>query len=327
MNNFDIIGQSPLMDRIESILHRGRIVHSYIFTGPKGVGKTTMSNFFAKAILCLDKEVRPCNKCLSCRQFESGNHPDLTRISSENKSIKVDSIRGMRGDIGIKPFQGEWKVYIIEKGDTMNTQAQNALLKTLEEPPEYAIIIILSNELTGLLPTIVSRCQHMRVPRLSHKDVAGIIQKRTEIPFDEALVFSKLSQGIPGKGLEIAESQEYHMLRDQSLSIIEDLAGTTLVGVFEHVDFFQDNREDIMNILDMLELWMRDILIIKATHNKDILINIDKLDRLKSLSSTFTIEDIQCIIENIGKSKTMLMSNVNFQFTIENLLINIQGRG
>ena len=161
MNSNHIIGQSTLIKGLKAIVDSGRVVHSYIFTGPEGVGKKTISDFFAKMLLCTDQD-KPCNQCKSCRQFESGNQPDLIRLKSEKGVIRVDAIRDLRKDIGIKPYQGSRKVYIIEDGETMNQHAQNAFLKTLEEPPEHAVIMILANNLTGLFPTIISRCQQIR---------------------------------------------------------------------------------------------------------------------------------------------------------------------
>ena len=133
MNSNHIIGQSTLIKGLKAIVDSGRVVHSYIFTGPEGVGKKTISDFFAKMLLCTDQD-KPCNQCKSCRQFESGNQPDLIRLKSEKGVIRVDAIRDLRKDIGIKPYQGSRKVYIIEDGETMNQHAQNAFLKTLEEP-------------------------------------------------------------------------------------------------------------------------------------------------------------------------------------------------
>lgn len=326
MNTFDIIGQSALINRLKIALESGRIVHSYIFAGLPGAGKRTLSNYFAKMLLC-DGGSKPCNTCQSCSQVDSQNHPDLIRLTSQTKTIGVEPIRELRADIGIKPFQGSRKIYIIEKGDTMTPQAQNAFLKTLEEPPEYAVIIILADNLAGLLSTIVSRCQIIRIPGLSTRQVAEIIERKANISSEMALVFARLSEGLPGKGLDLALSQEYREMREESLKILEGLSKSSLVQAMGYIDYFLDNRDKAIEILDLMELWLRDALVLKQSSCQDIIINMDKLTYIKSLANNFTLSHIQCIIENIEDSKKMLMSHANFHLAIENLLVKIQGSG
>ena len=326
MNSFEIIGQSTLIRRLKSIMDSGRIVHSYIFTGPTGAGKKTISNYFAKMLQCQGMD-KPCNTCKSCRQVESSNHPDIIRIESQSNVIRVDSIRELRKDISIKPFQSQRKIYIIEKGDTMNQQAQNALLKTLEEPPKHAIIIILVENLASLLPTIVSRCQIIRIPPLSTQEIGEIIKSRVEVTHDKALVFAKLAQGNPGRGLELALSEEYQQMRDESLELLMKLAKSSTAQAMECVDYFLDKRDNAIEILDMIELWLRDVLVLKQGNLRQIIVNIDKISYLEDLANSFTSRNIQCIIDNIEKSKRMLASHANFQLTIENLLMKIQGSG
>jgi DNA polymerase-3 subunit delta' len=326
MNTNHIIGQSTLIKGLKAIVDSGRVVHSYIFTGPEGIGKKTISDFFAKMLLCSGQD-KPCNGCRSCRQFESGNQPDLIRVKSEKGAIRVDAIRDLRKDIGIKPYQGSRKIYIIEDGETMNQHAQNAFLKTLEEPPEHAVIMILANNLPGLFPTIISRCQQIRVPSLSTNEVAQIIESKTQMPRDEALVYGKLSQGIPGIGLKLAKSDQYRKLREESLSILNKLANSTLVEAMGYIDFFLDNRDNIAEILDIMELWMRDVLVVKQGGCRDVIISMDKISQLESLAKNFTIPAIQGIIGNMEDSKKMLKSHANFQLTIENMLMKIQGSG
>lgn len=326
MNTFDIIGQSTLINRLKSILNSGRIVHSYIFTGLSGAGKTTISNVFAKMLFC-ERGDKPCNACKSCMQLDSGNHPDVIRITSQTKTIGIDSIRELRAHIQIKPFQGPWKIYIIEKGDTMTQQAQNALLKTLEEPPKHAIIFILTENVASLLPTIISRCQIIRIPSLSTHEVAEIIERRTHIQKEEALVFAKLSGGLPGRGLELALSNEYQQMRDSSLEVLMRISKGSLIESLALIDFFLENRDKVVEILDMMELWFRDVLVLKQSRCQAIVINMDKLTQLRTLANIFTTKAIGCIIEGIEDSKRMLMSHANLQLTIENLLMRIQGSG
>ena len=321
----DIIGQSTLVNYLKSILASGRIAHSYIFTGPRGVGKKTISNIFAKALVCYEQKQEPCNICRSCGQFESGNHPDIYRVVSDKKTIGVDSIRDMQSDIKVKPFQGDRKIYIIDKADTMTVQAQNALLKTLEEPPEYAVIILLTSNISSLLPTVLSRCQLIKIPRLSPTHITSIVEKNLAIPKEQALIYAKLSEGLPGKALELAGSQEYQQLREDVLNLIEKLIHANTLEAMGYTGFFEERRDRIDDVLDLLELWLRDILVYKENGKIDLIINMDRISTIKTLSKSFTTNKIHDMIEKVEDTKKMLNSYANFQMAIENMLVNIRG--
>lgn len=327
MNFTHIIGQSLLIDQLKTMLSSGRIAHSYIFTGPAGVGKKAISNIFAKALVCQKNRQEPCDICQSCRQFESGNHPDIFRVVSDKKTIGVDIIRDMESDIKVKPFQGNRKIYIIDKADTMTPQAQNALLKTLEEPPGYAVILLLADNISSLLPTVLSRCQRIKIPRLSPLHIASIIENRLGIPREQALVFAKLSEGLPGKALELAGSQEYQQLREDVLRLIEKLANANVLEAMEYVRFFEERKDRLDDVLDLLELWLRDILVYSENGDSGLLINMDKISLLKSLSKTFTTKAIRDMIENVENTRKMLRFHANFQMAIENMLVKMQGSG
>ena len=327
MNFSDIIGQSTLVNYLKTILSSGKIAHSYIFIGPRGIGKKTISNIFAKALVCYEKKQEPCNICQSCRQFESGNHPDVYRVISDKKTIGVDSIRDMQSDIKIKPFQGDRKIYIIDKADTMTVQAQNALLKTLEEPPKYAVIILLADNTSSLLPTVLSRCQLIKIPRLSPTHIAKIVEKKLGVSQEQALVYAKLSEGLPGKALELAGSQEYQQLREDVLNLIERLIHASALEAMEYAHFFEERREKVDDTLDLLELWLRDMLVCKENGETELIINMDRISIIKSLSKNFTTRAIRDMIEKVTATKKMLKSHANFQLAIENMLVNIRGSG
>jgi len=327
MNFSDIIGQVLLVNTLKAMLGSGRISHSYIFIGPPGVGKKTFANIFAKALLCRGNGQEPCDICISCRQFESGNHPDVYRVVSGKKSIGVDAIREIESDINIKPFQGDRKIYIIDKADTMTPQAQNALLKTLEEPPRHAVILLLADNISNMLPTVLSRCQQIKIPRLSPSHIADIIEKRLEIPRRQAMVFAKLSEGIPGRALELAASQEYQQLREDVLELIQKLAHAGMIEAMGYTRFFEERRDMVGIVLDLLELWFRDILVYKETRGIKLIINMDKIATLESLSKIFTSKAIHGMIEKVEETRKMLRYNTNFQMAIENMLLKIQGSG
>ncbi len=157
----DIYGQEQIKEHLQNALSTGKVSHAYILNGEKSSGKEFIAKVFAMALQCEEDGKEPCQKCHSCRQALSGNHPDIIRVIHEKpNTISVDDIRTqVNGDVAIKPYSGKYKVYILSEAEKMTAQAQNALLKTLEEPPEYAVIMLLTSNVNALLPPIVSRCR------------------------------------------------------------------------------------------------------------------------------------------------------------------------
>lgn len=324
MNFSDIVGQSVLVDRLKRITQSQRIGHAYLFVGPEGIGKKTVSDIFVRGLLCKSQGHRPCDLCRSCKQFNSGNHPDIYRITRENRqSIGVDQIRGMLEGIRLKPYESDRKIYIIEDAHTMTVQAQNALLKTLEEPPGFTTLILLADRSQGLLPTVLSRCQMFRMQRLTKNEVCSVIVKHLALPVDKALLFASLSDGIPGKGLQLAGSKEFNDVRDE---VLEFLAGIPEMNDMEKMgyrDLFIKHKDKIDVVVDIMMLWFRDVLACKEAGNSSLIVNLDKLPLLKGQASLYTIKRISNAIEKIEQSRRMLKGNTNYQLTIENLLLSL----
>ncbi|MCM8901858.1 DNA polymerase III subunit delta' [Caldicoprobacter algeriensis] len=324
MNFSDVIGQSFVVKRLKQIIESQRIGHAYLFVGSKGIGKKTIANIFARGIMCKSQGHRPCDLCRSCRQFNSGNHPDVYRVQKGDKSsIGVEQIRNVLEDIHLKPYESSRKVYIIEDAHAMTVQAQNAFLKTLEEPPFFATIILLAEKSSELLPTILSRCQVFRMQRLTREEVCTIIISHFDMPRERAMLFAGLSGGIPGKGLQLAGSQEFNQMRSDVFKFLEEIFDYNDIDKMTQWELFNQYKDRIDEILDMLVIWFRDILSYKETGDSALVINIDKLPVIEKQASLFTIRRIRSIIESIERTRRMLKGNANYQLTIENLLLNM----
>jgi DNA polymerase-3 subunit delta' len=324
MNFSNLIGQALLVERLKQIIESQRIGHAYIFAGPAGIGKKTIGNIFARALMCKSQGHKPCDLCRSCIQFNSGNHPDVYRIKTGDKfSIGVDQVRDMLEDIQLKPYQSDRKVYIIEDAHTMTVQAQNALLKTLEEPPGFATLLLFADRFQELLPTVLSRCQIFRIQRLTKQEVCDIIMGHFNMPRERAMLFAGLSDGLPGKGLELAGSQEFNEMRNEIFKFLEKVPNCDDLGKMAYWELFSQYKDRIEEIMDILVVWFRDILVYKETGEHTLIINLDKLSSIDKQVSLFTIKRIRSIIENIERSRRMLKGNANYQLTIENLLLNI----
>ena len=296
MISSNIIGQSLLLDRLNNMISSGRVAHAYLLKGPKGIGKTTIGERFAKMLLCKSSDTRPCNICQACIQFASGTHPDYIYIVPKGRSIKIDQIRQLRQDIAIKPYQEGRKVYMIDDAHTMTQQAQNALLKTLEEPPAYATLILGTDNIHALLPTIIARCQTIPIRRLSSGDICTILRDRG-LSTDEADVFAHMSAGIPGRAIEISLDERFKVLREGTIDYLDKLFSMDRGELLRSTDLFMDNREDIDTILDILVVFMRDVLIYVETGDAVLIMNRDKLSIIDQYSKALTRRQVRNSIE------------------------------
>jgi DNA polymerase-3 subunit delta' len=324
MNTNNITGQSPLIAKLEQILAGGRIVHAYLFEGPAGAGKKTMSGLFAQALLCKEPEDKPCHKCIPCKQYEGGNHPDVLWIRriEDKTAINVDQIRELQFEIKVKPFQDGRRICFIDEAHLMNHQAQNALLKTLEEPPSLTLFFLLADNTSSLLPTIISRCQLFQVGSLSREDIAIILNERLSIGHEEASTYAALSQGNPGQALDLAGDEEFRALREQLINGMND-AGTP--KIMDLIGPFTEYKERVEDLFTILQLWIRDIIILIETEDSSLIINKDQSRLLLKQASYFTSEALQVMIGSIEQARKRLKSNTNYQLTIEAMLNHFQG--
>jgi DNA polymerase-3 subunit delta' len=324
MNTDNIIGQSPLIARMERLLASGRIVHAYLFIGPAGAGKKTMSSLFAQALLCTNNEERPCRSCSTCRQFASGNHPDVfwVRRPEGKTGIVVDQIRELQAAIKVKTYQAGKRICFIEKAHLLTQQAQNAFLKTLEEPPANTLFFLLAENTNTLLPTILSRCQNFRIGSLSSEGITELLNKRLSMDNQQTGVIAALSQGNPGKALTLAEDETFRSARE---ILIKGMSQAGSVKMLDIYGTFADNRDRVEELFNILQLWIRDLLILKETGEWELIINLDQTALLDKQVSYFTSSALRDMIENIEQSRTMLKRNSNFQITIENMLLSFQG--
>ena len=182
-----------------------------------------LANVFATTLLCESGNSEPCGKCHSCRQAESGNHPDIIRVTHEKpNSISVDDIRTqVNNTVDIKPYQGPYKIYIVPEADLMTTQAQNALLKTLEEPPEYAVIFLLTENAEKLLPTITSRCVMLKLRNIRDKLIRKYLMEKLEVPDYKADICTAFAQGNMGKAIMLAQSEHFGEIRDEVVQLLK----------------------------------------------------------------------------------------------------------
>ena len=325
MNFNDVFGQDQVTDYLIRSIEKGTIGHAYAFDGPPGIGKTSMALAFAKMILCKKSGTEVCDQCASCLKFNHHNHPDVHIIEPDGNSIKNKQIEDFQHELMRKPYESLKKIFIIKKANEMTVSAQNRLLKTLEEPPEYAVIILLSTNVNGFLPTIKSRCQILKFKRVGERKLRKMLENEYGLPREESKMMAVFSSGIVGNALKRIESQEFKEKRDKIIEIIEKLLEGDRFSIFQMADFFVSDKEQYEEHLDSMLFWFRDLLILRETGSEELLINQDKKIKLQRHLYNIEYDKISNIIGVIEKTKIDIKANVNFQLAIEMMLLDISG--
>lgn len=325
MDFSSIYGHTEIKKVLKNVLINDRIAHAYIFTGQEGMGKTTVAQIMSSILLCKDRAgEESCGICTACRLFLNLANPDFKIISSEGSSISVDDIRENFGDVYIKPMYSSKKVYIIKQAEKMTPQAQNSLLKTLEEPPEYVTIFLIANKFEALLETIRSRSIRLNFPKLSSKCVEDYVRNNLNLTQDQLLFTIGYSDGNIGKAIEITNSEHFSSLRDDCLKIIYSIISGNREVWLDKQAFFNENKDDIQMLLDVLVIFYRDILLVKTTEKENMLINSDKKDIIINSAEKLTLNQILDSINIIEDVVIKLKQNVNFQLCIEVMLMKLQ---
>ena len=327
MPNFkDIYGQKQIVDHFQNALESGKISHACMINGERSSGKEFIAKIFAMALQCEQEGTEPCNECHSCKQALSGNHPDIIKVTHEKPAtVGVEDIRnGVNNDVAIKPYSSKWKIYIINEAEKMTVQAQNALLKTLEEPPAYAVILLLTSNPEALLSTIQSRCVVLNMKPVSDDIVKDYLMRELHIPDYKADVCTAFARGNLGKAKALAASEEFDNIKTEAVSLLKYIRDMEITDIMSAIKKINDYKIDINDYLDILSVWYRDVLLFKATNDVNHLIFKDEIQYIKKVSNQSAYEGIEIILDALEKAKARLRANVNFELTMELLLLTIK---
>ncbi|WP_304340930.1 ATP-binding protein [Metaclostridioides mangenotii] len=302
----NIIGQSFAKKYLKSLINNDKLNSAYMFDGIDGIGKKKMAYELAKILLEIE---------------HPENSPDYIDVFPNGNSVKVDQIRKLQSDIIIKPHN-KYKIYILNNAEKMTVEAQNALLKTLEEPPQYAIIILVTNNKEALLDTIKSRCDIVKFNSIPHNEMIGYLVQNG-IEEKKSTLLTSFSRGSLERALDLANSTEFTDMRDDVQKYIKVLFDKNTVDILELPNDIDKYKSKIIDLLDIIIDYFRDIVLLKERVDRDMLINIDKINFLESISIKITYSQVSRIIGIIEEAKKKSRSNCNFNINMQVMFLNI----
>jgi len=328
---WDLIGHTWAVRMLQHHLSTGQLRHAYLFTGPKEVGKRSLALRFAMAINCsaTTPEDKPCGKCLNCRQIQHMQHADLfvVQAESEGQVLKVEQIRELQHQLSLAPYQSNFRIGLLLRMEEANESAQNALLKTLEEPNDKVILLLTANMVENLLPTIPSRCEIISLRPLPITQLAAELQTREDIDIEKAKLLAHISGGRPGFALQLLHDPDQLQRRNDWLEDITFLLRANHRERFAYCERNLYSRKEERTAIrerlnEALHVWLsywRDVLITIWAANIP-LINLDRTDQIQQLSKTISASRACHLTRRLESSLTRL-TNANLRLLAESILL------
>lgn len=322
----DIRGQQDIKEHLQNAIAMGKVSHAYIISGEKDSGKKMLAEAFAATLLCGEEERDACGECHSCKQAIDYNHPDIRYVMHEKPStISVEDIRQqINNDIVIKPYASSHKIYIVDEAEKMNKMAQNALLKTIEEPPEYGVILLLTTNAAGFLPTILSRCVTLEIQPISKDVIIKELMEKHRIPDYQAEVCASFAQGNLGKAIKLASSEEFNEMKNGMVSMLRRMENMDLYEISQVVKGLEEYKPEIQDYLDLLTIWFRDVLLYKSMGDQGAITFRDEMLIIKKQAESASYSGLEKILEALATSKRRIAANGNYNLAIELLLLTIK---
>lgn len=343
-----IIGQERPIRLLTTLLRNGTIPHALLFIGIEGVGKQTAAMAFAMACNCeaqeaeqLFKETKTqvenvhttlgqitttgaCGCCRSCRKIQSGNHPDIILVKPSGPFIRIGQIRDLCHILAMKPYEARVRVVIISNAQAMNPAASNALLKVLEEPPKRTVLILTAIQTSDLLPTVVSRCQHIRFNPISQKNLEALLMEKQGVNPDDAKTISTMANGSFSKAISMISPLNHVNWRNQKnwlINEVESLSTRPIVSLMAFAAKLSKNKEILADSLEVIKSWFRDLVIYKYQPEK--ITNKDLVDKIKRSSKKMTASSLLLKIYDIQSAQKNIQANTNLRLTIEVLIMRL----
>jgi DNA polymerase-3 subunit delta' len=316
-----LVGHEWALSLLLNGLTSGRVSHATLIVGPPNIGKTTLARTFAQALNCTDTTARPCGVCISCRKVVSGNHPDVRILDAPGQPLKIDQVRELQHDLSLSPYEGAWSVAILCEFERATPEAANALLKTLEEPPSYVVLLLTATEADLLLPTIVSRCQLLALRTLPVSRVKEALMARWGVDEPLAELLAHLSGGRLGWAVSTLQDKAALVRRDEDLDHLLALAGQSRVERLAYAATLSRSPKQAEETLALWMSWWHDVLLVAAGAGVPLR-NLDRTDSLREQARQLTLEQARRMVEQIGFIRRSLDQNVNLRLALEVLLLS-----
>lgn len=332
MNFQKIIGHEPQKKSLISCVENNHIAHAYLFSGPEGIGKKLIATEFAKLINCKDRQndnfSKDCN-CISCSKIDKGVNPDVHIFEYQDvKTIKVNQIReDIEKVVYLSPYESEFKIFIIDNAERMNFNAQNAFLKTLEEPPKNSVIILISSLSDLIIPTVKSRCQIINFNKLETKEIESFLEANSDHNSEEIKLISRISDGSIGKALNIDD--DFLKLRNEYIKKLLEVnvnRPTTIFDFAEKVSKLSKTNDlsELKRFFDILSIWLSDSVATSIGLDKSHIINSDMLAEINSYIENKETDNLIKKFSALENSwSNIVIYNANKQITLENLLLTL----
>jgi DNA polymerase-3 subunit delta' len=335
---WNIVGHAWAVDYLQRSVARGTIAHAYLFSGPQGIGKATLALRLAQALICERGDGDPCLVCRSCKRVASGNHPDVRAISlaaqaarqkpdeAKSREMRIDTVREWQRDIDLRPFEAARRVFILDDADKLNDQAANAMLKTLEEPPPYAVLILIAQGAGDLLPTIVSRCRVLRLRPVARDEIAAALETRYQLAAPDARLIAAWSGGRTGWAFRAAEDPSVVEEQQAELDTLAGLRGASRVARLkwaeERAKEYRGDQFTVLASLYLWQSWWRDVLL-AGNGCTSAMTYQDRADELGAVAAAVPLPSVHAFLRHLDRVREQLADNVNTQLALENLVLHL----
>lgn len=313
MYGYEIFHDNLMKNLIESV-HNSTSSHAYIFEGAKGMGIVECARLFAASLTCENTAVSPCGTCHNCVEAKADTNPDIiyVRPKGDKKSVGAKDMRELEEDVAIKPFNSKHKVYIFEDASLLTEEAQNTFLKTFEEPPEYAVFILVTENSSGLLQTVLSRFTLVSFPPVPDEKMKEYIMSKYPDCEGKLNLLLKYSGGVPGAVDNIVNDEEFEKLRSSSLEKLLPVLSTDRRCAFEVQKYLEENKDSAERIFDFWLSYLRDVILVQTQASEKI-INYDKSEKLRSIAGKYETNYLMEMSDRVIRCKNMLGRYVNLK--------------
>jgi len=318
----DVFGQERAKRFLRQLLRLGKLPHALLFSGMEGVGKVTLAREFAKLLNCLSPhDFDACDGCASCLKIRDGHHPDLVWVKSDGATIKLDQIRNLKQRLSFRPFEGKWRIVIIEDAQDLREEAGNALLKILEEPPKQNLLVLTALEPQMLLPTIVSRCCHVRLQPLEEVWIERYLRETQGLSPSRAQEVAVMADGSLHRAKWLAEPSRIAQM-NEVLENVSRLKGLSMLDFFPLAAQWAKASGDLEQDLECIKLWIRDLALSRLFPDHTPMLRTS--EHILRSAREVTVETLLSLFAEIENAHLLLRQNANKQLTLEGVCLAIK---